>query len=118
MELSASGFALIKNLKSAATIAYHADKGGLQLIEGQEGCRLKAYLDIAGVPTIGWGSTVYADGRRVKMGDTLPSVDAANQLFLTTLKDYENEVNRMVKVPISQNQFDALLSWDYNTRGI
>lgn len=115
MNLSNTGLALLKNLKSAATIAYHASNGGLKLIEGQEGCRLVAYRDFAGVWTIGWGSTIYPDGTRVKQGDSLKNVQEADQLFLLTLKGYESDINRMVKVSITQNQFDALLSWHYNT---
>jgi lysozyme len=115
MITSNNGVSLLKNLKSAATINFHADKVGLDLIEGQEGLRLNAYLDSAGVPTIGWGSTRYADGTRVKIGDKLKDQAAADQLFLTTLKGYESDIERMIKVPITQNQFDALLSLHYNT---
>lgn len=117
MNLSISGLSLIKNLKSAATIARHASVGGLKLIEGQEGLRLVAYRDTAGVWTIGWGSTRYADGRPVKQGDNI-TAQQADELFLVTLKGFEADVNRMVKVSISQNQFDALLSWHYNTGGM
>lgn len=117
MQTSNTGLGLIKNLKSAATIAYHASNGGLKLIEGQEGCRLVAYRDTAGVWTIGWGSTRYANGKPVKQGDNITR-QQADELFLVTLKGFEADVNRMVKVPITQNQFDALLSWHYNTGGM
>lgn len=117
MNLSASGLSLIKNLKSAATIAFHASGGGLKLIEGQEGLRLVAYRDTAGVWTIGWGSTRYENGSPVKPGDNI-TAERADALFQNTLKGFEDDVNRMVKVQLTQNQFDALLSWHYNTGGM
>jgi lysozyme len=114
MQFSAGAMALQIKLSNAATIAYQQSVGGLNLIKGNEGCRLEAYLDSAGIPTIGWGSTRYADGRRVKMGDKLKSVAEANVLFSLTMKYFASEVNRLVTVPLTQNQFDALCSLVYN----
>lgn len=50
---------------------------------------------------------------RVKKGDAI-SYERAIQLFYNTLSDYENQVKTLVTVPISQNQFDALVSFTYN----
>jgi len=81
---------------------------GIQLIRDFEGCRLNAYLDAIGVPTIGYGST---DG--VTMGDSITQ-DQAETLLLEDLERFERCVTEMVKVPIDQNAFDALVSFAFN----
>jgi lysozyme len=110
----ASSVGLIKKLSSAASIVYAQSNIGIELIEGFEGLRLNAYLDTAGVPTIGWGSTRYADGTKVKLGDKLKSRAEADRLFLITLKYFAEQVNKLVTVELTQNQFDALVSLVYN----
>jgi len=87
---------------------------GYNLIKKFEGLRLSAYRDVAGVWTIGYGSTRYHDGRTVKPGDKLASEIQAHAILRNTMKPYEDAVNSQVKVPINQNQFDALLSFSYN----
>jgi lysozyme len=87
---------------------------GSKLIKSFEGLRLTAYRDIAGVWTIGYGSTRYHDGRPVKSGDKLANEVQAAALFNNTLSQYEEAVNNCVHVALSQNQFDALVSFTYN----
>jgi lysozyme len=87
---------------------------GCKLIKNFEGLRLSAYRDVAGVWTIGYGSTHYHDGKRVKPGDKLATETQADALFRNTLGQYEQAVNQFVKVPLTQNQFDALISFSYN----
>ena len=87
---------------------------GIAFIAEWEGVRLKAYKCSAGVWTIGIGSTRYEDGSPVKAGDVLPSEPAAYALFRNTVGQYEGVVNRLAKKPLSQNQFDALVSLAYN----
>jgi lysozyme len=87
---------------------------GYKVIKNFEGLRLAAYRDVAGIWTIGYGSTRYHDGKKVKPGDKLASEAQADALFKNTLGQYENAVNEFVKAPISQNQFDALVSFAYN----
>src|ERR1700730_5054272 len=87
---------------------------GLLVIKNFEGLRLEAYRDIAGVWTIGYGSTRYHDGKTVRPGDKLASEGQADALFRNTLGQYEDAVNQHVKVPVNQNQFDALVSFTYN----
>ena len=86
----------------------------LALIREFEGFRSKPYLCPAGVPTIGYGSTYYADGRPVKMTDAPISEAQAQELLQATLTKYEDCVNGAVKMPINQNQFDAFVSFTYN----
>ena len=87
---------------------------GEKLIKDFEGLRLIAYRDTAGVWTIGYGSTRYHDGKQVKPGDTLANEAQADALFRNTLAQYEDAVNAYVKVPITQQQYDALVSFTYN----
>ena len=87
---------------------------GIKLIKSFEGLRLSAYRDVAGVWTIGYGSTRYHDGQPVKPGDKLASEQQADALFANTLGQYEDAVNQYVKVPLTQSQFDALVSFTYN----
>ncbi|MCH7312918.1 lysozyme [Acinetobacter sp. ANC 3882] len=86
---------------------------GLDLIASFEGTRLKAYDDGVGVWTIGTGTTVYPNGTKVKKGDSC-TLDQAKSYFAHDLKRFEASVNNLVKVPLSQNQFDALVSLTYN----
>jgi len=81
---------------------------GLLMIKRFEGCRLHAYLDAVGVPTIGYGSTL-----GVTMGDTITQ-EQAETLLLEDLERFEKCVTEMVKVPIDQNAFDALVSFAFN----
>lgn len=87
---------------------------GLALIKEFEELRLNVYLDKAGVPTIGYGSTRYENGTKVKLGDKLHNEAEASGLLIGTISPYEAAVNRGVKVPITQNQYDALVSFTYN----
>jgi lysozyme len=89
-------------------------QNGFKIIKNFEGLRLTAYRDVAGVWTIGYGSTRYHDGKQVKPGDRLASEAQADALFRNTLGQYVNAVNQFVKVPLTQNQFDALVSFTYN----
>src|SRR6185312_351003 len=87
---------------------------GLTLIKNFEGLRLSAYRDVAGVWTIGYGSTRYHDGKPVKPGDKLANPQQAEALLNNTLGQYEDAVGQYVKVSLSQSQFDALVSFTYN----
>lgn len=89
---------------------------GYRLIETFEGLRLTAYPDPAsgGLPyTIGIGTTVYPDGRTVQPGDTITEQEA-RQFLAHDVARFEAAVNRLVKVPLSQSQFDALVSFALN----
>ena len=84
---------------------------GIDLICSFEGLRLKAYGDGVGVWTIGYGTTVI-NGTKVKKGDTC-TVEQAKSYMAQDLKQFESAVNQ-VKVPLNQNQYDALVSLAYN----
>ena len=86
---------------------------GLNLIKKYEGLRLSSYLCPAGIPTIGYGSTRHANGKKVILGEKLLSEKEATQLLLATLTQYEDAVNKHLP-NINQCQFDALVSFAYN----
>ncbi|WP_312623286.1 lysozyme [Pseudomonas juntendi] len=81
---------------------------GLSLIKSFEGLRLQAYQDSVGVWTIGYGAT-----RGVKAGMKI-SKEQAERMLLNDVQRFEPEVQRLITVPLSQNQWDALMSFTYN----
>ncbi|WP_300685534.1 lysozyme [Chryseobacterium sp.] len=92
-------------------------KKGIDLILSFEGFSAKPYLDSAGIPTIGYGNTYYPGGKKVTMKDTAIKREKATELFSTVLPTYEKIVSNKVKVVLTQNQYDALVSHTYNTGG-
>jgi len=86
---------------------------GLNLIKKWEGLRLSAYLCAAGVPTIGYGSTRYPNGKKVMLGEKLTGEKEATQLLLATLAPFEDAVNKHLP-NLNQCQFDALVAFSYN----
>ncbi|TZF93536.1 lysozyme [Chryseobacterium panacisoli] len=90
---------------------------GINLIVSFEGFSAKPYLDSAGIPTIGYGSTYYPGGKKVTMKDPEITKEKGIELFAAVLPTYEKIVNSKVKIAINQNQFDALVSHAYNTGG-
>ncbi|MEF3049363.1 lysozyme [Pseudotabrizicola sp. L79] len=99
------------------------DRGLLALIR-HEGVVPGAYLDVKDVWTFGIGHTAAAgppDPARMPRGmpaDLNAGIREAFQLFRTDLAAYEAEVLRAVKVPLEPHEFDALVSFHYNTGGI
>lgn len=82
-------------------------QNGIELIKRHEGLRLGAYLDAAGVWTIGYGST-----GGVRPGDVITEAQA-EALLREDIRTAEREVGRH-KLNINQNQFDALVSFTFN----
>lgn len=89
-----------------------SDKG-IALIKQFEGCKLTAYQDSVGVWTIGYGWTQPFDGKPIRAGMTIKQ-ETAERLLKTGLVGYESDVSRLVKVGLTQGQFDALVSFTYN----
>lgn len=89
---------------------------GIVLIKKFEGCRLTAYPDpgTGSAPwTIGYGWTHPVDGKPVRPGMTIDQA-TADRLLKTGLVSYENDVLKLVRVKLTQGQFDALVSFAYN----
>ena len=83
-------------------------EAGRQLIETYEGKHLEAYLDPVGIPTIGYGHT-----KGVKIGQTITeqqAIDFLNQDIKTSARGILTHVN----TPLTQGQFDALVSFHFN----
>lgn len=82
---------------------------GLDLIKSFEGLRLDAYMPTPDdVPTIGYGHT-----KGVQMGDSCTEEQATDWLR-EDCGDAEECVNKFVRVPMTQNEFDALVSLTFN----
>jgi lysozyme len=82
---------------------------GYALTESFEGLRLAAYLDPAGIWTIGYGHT----GRGISQGLVITEEQAVSLLKLD-IDSAVSAVNHFVKVPLNQNQFDALVDFTFN----
>ena len=101
-----------------------SDKGRA-LIESFEGLILQAYDDhndhivqlgqpVIGVLTVGFGHTSAAGPPKVYVGQVITK-DEADAILASDLSSVELEVQHLVKVPLNQNQFDALVSFQFNT---
>ncbi|HHY6391017.1 TPA: lysozyme [Salmonella enterica] len=86
---------------------------GIALIKEFEGCKLTAYQDSVGVWTIGYGWTQPVDGKPIRAEMTIKQ-ETAERLLKIGLVSYESDVSRLVKVGLTQGQFDALVSFTYN----
>lgn len=81
---------------------------GIELIKSFEGFRSKAYRDAGGKWTIGYGHT-----KNVHAGDIVTK-ERALELFKTEVADYGHRIRPLIKVPVNNNQFSALVSFVYN----
>ncbi|HGM5285029.1 TPA: lysozyme [Serratia liquefaciens] len=88
-------------------------KTGIELIKRFEGLELKAYQDSVGVWTIGYGWTQPVDGKKIGPGMVIDQA-IADRLLKCGVVQYEQGVDQLVKVRITQGQFDALVSFAYN----
>jgi len=83
---------------------------GLDLIKRCEGFRSDTYLDVAGLPTIGYG-------HRLTEGEQFPAgiTEAQAEVILKwDTNEAASAVTRLVKVPLTQGQFDALVDFTFN----
>lgn len=84
-------------------------ENGIKLIQKFEGLRLKAYKDVIGIITIGYGHV----DPSLTLDTTWSEAQAINALHLD-LRKFEDGINEKVKVTLTQNQFDAICSFCYN----
>ena len=84
------------------------NEAGLNIIKEFESLRLKAYRCPSGVLTIGYGRT-----GRVREDDEI-SETTAEQFLVEDVQDAEDAVEHLVKVPLTENQFSALVSFVFN----
>ena len=86
---------------------------GIALIKAHEGLRLQAYQDPVGVWTIGYGHTTAAGPPKVERGMKITDA-GADAILRQDLAKFEGYVSSAVKVPLNQNEFDALVSFTFN----
>jgi GH24 family phage-related lysozyme (muramidase) len=89
------------------------NQAGIDLIKSFEGFKPKAYLDMVGVPTLGYGCTVGVTKQNVIDGRTITEQEA-EEMLRTELGSHENAVSFYVTVELNDNQFAALVSFAYN----
>ena len=87
---------------------------GYQMIMNFEGLSLKPYLCSAGVPTIGYGNTYYPNGKKVTLKDKPITKEYAIEIFKFIADLFAKDVNNLLKTTVTQNQFNALVSFAYN----
>ncbi len=83
---------------------------GLDLIKRSEGFRNRQYQDVAGYATIGYG-------HKVTPPESFPNGITEQQaaaILLSDVKQAEQAVNKLVHVPLSQGQYDALVDFCFN----
>lgn len=81
----------------------------VDLIKKFEGCRLKAYVDSAGIITIGYGHV----SSSCRLGDSITQAQADGYLK-SDVNRIAEEISPYITVPVTQNQFDACVSFAYN----
>ena len=92
-----------------AGLAMELSPAGLELIKRSEGFRESVYTDVAGFPTIGYG-------HRLQPGESFPNgvTELEAQAILTAdAGDAEQAVSRLVKVTLTQGQYDALVDFTF-----
>jgi len=92
-------------------------QNGINLIKHYEGCELKAYQKIInGVKdscTVGFGHCGYVNHELIKVGQIITQAKA-NELLVADLYSFEQAVFKALKVIVTQNQFDAMVSLAFN----
>ena len=82
---------------------------GINLIKSYEKLRLKKYLDSGGNWTVGWG-------HKIRQGEKLDEIteEQAEKIFMEDIKELENNINKLIKVNLSQLMYDAIGSLVFN----
>jgi lysozyme len=88
--------------------------GGLSIITDSEGFVSTPYRCPAGIPSVGYGSTILLDGTRVTMDSPKVTQDEAKALLRRHLDHVEGDILRLIRVSLNENEFSSLCSWTYN----
>jgi lysozyme len=83
---------------------------GLELLKRSEGFRSRTYLDVAGFPTIGYGHRLL---HPESFSNGIDEAQAA-RILAYDVREAEQAILRLVKVPLTQGQFDALVDFCFN----
>lgn len=103
MKISTNGLAIVKAFESC-----------LSPVKGRPGY-FKQYIDPVGVPTIGWGHTNHHDPKFD--GKSAWSQAECDAVLASDMATFERHVCSLAKVVLEQHEFDALVSWAFNTGG-
>ena len=87
---------------------------GYKIIMEFEGLSLKPYLCTSSIPTIGYGNTYYPNGKKVTLRDKPITKEYAIEIFKFIADLFAKDVNILLKTTVTQNQFNALVSFAYN----
>lgn len=90
------------------------NEAGINLIKSFEGLSLKPYLDPIKIPTIGFGTIMYPDGKKVAMTDASITEAKAIELLQHEVDMKTAGIEKVCKVPLNDNEFAALASFAYN----
>jgi lysozyme len=89
------------------------NQAGIDLIKQWEGCKLKAYKDVAGIWTVGYGLTSRAGF--IEVGpDTVLTQAEADYYLEKVVDDFASKIKPMITAPINENEFAAFVSLAYN----
>lgn len=93
----------------------HITKDGINLIKAFEGFESEIYLDAADLPTIGYGHLIRKGEHKIFENGI--SEAAGEALLIKDVLAAENAVLRLINVPLTDGQFDALVSFTFNLGG-
>jgi lysozyme len=83
---------------------------GLELLKKSEGFRARVYMDAAGVPTVGYGHRLlHPDSFKDGISEA-----EANDILTSDVRHAMQAMERLVKVPLTQGQYDALVDFTFN----
>lgn len=105
----------IINNKPLKVMTLRVPESCIDLIAKFEGLKLEPYLDVIGVPTIGYGATYYKDGTMVTMRDKPISIQEAKDLLSYHVRSFYDQVKLItLSAKLNENQLSALTSFSYN----
>jgi len=87
---------------------------GIEIIKQFEGFKAKPYLCPAGIPTIGYGTTIYPDGRKVTLKDPSVAEYQADGYLRYDVEVVNEKVVKLTNGKLNENQLSALVSFAYN----
>jgi lysozyme len=104
----------MESVKKKRTAKKTSAEIAAKIIKKYEGFMPEAYICPGGVPTIGYGSTMYENGDRVAMDDCKIDRKRGEEILLYFIKEVEQQVKSVLEVKLNNNQLAALVSLTYN----
>ena len=85
-----------------------------ELIKEFEGFKSKPYLCPAAKPTIGYGTTIYPNGRKVSLYDPPISEEKASEMLEYNINLIRKDILKLIDIELTENQLNSLTSFVYN----